>query len=190
MLANNQEVWTWTGPACHEDASAVTQLTSLDRPMNEDVWRRVGVTPIMGKIRQARLRWYWYVQCSEENLVVRTALCFDPGGCWPRGRPKMLWMDSITRTYTQPQDNLDPDDVHDAGEMEMTKQSGGNTYTCECARREDYYYESNLWQTWLNYQTYLHCLSCRNTTFEPCSTYKPIGQVNCFATNARDTFND
>lgn len=41
----------------------------LDHTMNEDVRRRLGVTPIMEKMRVAHLRWYSHVQCSKENSL-------------------------------------------------------------------------------------------------------------------------
>ena len=63
--------------------------------MNNDVRRRLGVAPIVAKMREGRLRWYGHVVRSEEHSVARTAMHLDPDGRRPRGRPKKRWMDRI-----------------------------------------------------------------------------------------------
>ena len=86
-------------------------LTRLDHVMNTDVRKRMGVAPIVEKMREARLRWHGHVVRSDANSVARTALRLDPPGQRPRGRPKKRWMDRINEDMkivnAAPEDALD-----------------------------------------------------------------------------------
>lgn len=53
-------------------------LTRLDRMMNKDVRRRMGMTPIFGKMREAQL--CWYVIRSGDETVAKTAYRLSPPG--------------------------------------------------------------------------------------------------------------
>jgi hypothetical protein len=70
-------------------------LTRLDRVMNQDVRKVMGVAPITKKMRESRLRWYGHVRRSNDDSVAATALRLSPEGRRPRGRPKKRWLDRL-----------------------------------------------------------------------------------------------
>ncbi|XP_056107178.1 uncharacterized protein LOC130085442 [Rhinichthys klamathensis goyatoka] len=70
-------------------------LTRFDRVMNEDVRRRMGVVPIVQKMREARLCWYGHVIRSGDETTVKTAYNLSPPGQRPRGRQKKRWLDRL-----------------------------------------------------------------------------------------------
>lgn len=83
-------------------------LTRLDQVMNKDVWKVLGVAPIIEKMREAHL--HWYGRRGEES-VARRALRLSPDGRQPHGQPKKRWMDRIKENMKQinaaPEDTLD-----------------------------------------------------------------------------------
>lgn len=110
----------WPAAARHEQALNTMEmrmlrwsigLTRWDRVTNVDVRKRLGVAPIVEKMRETRLRWYGHVMRSDEDSIARTALRYDPPGQRPRGRPKKRWMDRIKddmkTTNAAPEDALD-----------------------------------------------------------------------------------
>lgn len=59
---------------------------------NEDIWHKVGVAPIEGKMRETRLRWFGHVQrrCMDNPMRRYERLAMD-GLKRGRGRPKKYW---------------------------------------------------------------------------------------------------
>uniref|UniRef100_A0A914WFV1 Polyprotein n=1 Tax=Plectus sambesii TaxID=2011161 RepID=A0A914WFV1_9BILA len=70
-------------------------VTKLEHVMNVDVRWRLGVAPIIEKMREARLRWYGHVMRSDGDAVSKTAMNLSLAGQRPRGRPKKRWLDRI-----------------------------------------------------------------------------------------------
>ncbi|XP_039627278.1 uncharacterized protein LOC120540503 [Polypterus senegalus] len=114
----------WPTTAKHEQALHTMEmrmlrwclgLTCWDQVMNEDVRKRLGIAPIMEKMREARLRWYGHVVCADDNSVAKTAMRLDPGDQRPRGRPKKRWMDRIKEDMKIV--NLAPEDALDRAKL-------------------------------------------------------------------------
>ncbi|VDO97145.1 unnamed protein product [Heligmosomoides polygyrus] len=63
-------------------------VTRLDGVRNDTIWQRFGVTSIVVKLREARLRWYGHVLRASGDTVGKTGLNFEVPGKRPRGRPK------------------------------------------------------------------------------------------------------
>lgn len=70
-------------------------LTRLDHVRNDVVRSRMGVAPIIEKMREGRMRWYGHVMRSCENSVAKAAMTMRPLGERPRGRPKKRWTDQV-----------------------------------------------------------------------------------------------
>ncbi|XP_051574277.1 uncharacterized protein LOC127452701 [Myxocyprinus asiaticus] len=105
----------WPASTRHEQALHVMEmhmlrwtlgLTRWDQVMNEDVRKIMGVTPIMDKMREARLQWYSHAVGVEESTAPQPR-----GKKKPCGRPKKWWMDQIKEDMrhvnTTPEDALD-----------------------------------------------------------------------------------
>ncbi len=67
----------------------------LDRVRNEDVRRRMGVSPIVEKMCEAWLRWYGHIIRSGDDTVAKTAYNLSPPGRRPRGLSKKRWLDRL-----------------------------------------------------------------------------------------------
>ncbi|WMV26024.1 hypothetical protein MTR67_019409, partial [Solanum verrucosum] len=76
--------------------------TRSDKIRNEVIWEKVGVAPVVDKLREARLRWFGYVKrrCADapvrrcEGLVVE-------GTRRGRGRPRKYWGEVIRQDLAQ-----------------------------------------------------------------------------------------
>lgn len=111
------------------------RLTCLDHAMNEDVWRRLGVAPIIEKIREAHLRLYSHVQRSKENLLqeqpsASTQETVDHKEDQRSGGWIAPLRTCVPRTSTQRTSTTEPN-----GD-EKAKQ--GTTYEWECAREWEF----------------------------------------------------
>ncbi|VDP26075.1 unnamed protein product [Heligmosomoides polygyrus] len=71
------------------------EVTRMDRERNDTIRQRFGVTPIVEKLREARLRWYGHVLRASDDNVRKSGLNFEVPGKRPRGRPKQRWLDSL-----------------------------------------------------------------------------------------------
>ena len=72
--------------------------TRRDRIRNEDIQDRVGVAPIEEKLVQHRLRWFGHVQRRPPEAPVRSGVLDRVGNVRRgRGRPKLIWDESIKR---------------------------------------------------------------------------------------------
>ena len=72
-------------------------VTRLDRIRNEVVRERLGVAPIVDKMRESRLRWLGHVERRENDSVINTARNLNVEGVRPRGRPKLRWKDTVEK---------------------------------------------------------------------------------------------
>ncbi|VDO47371.1 unnamed protein product [Haemonchus placei] len=71
------------------------EVTRLDRISNDVIKERVGVAPIVVKMREARFRWYGHVFRADEDNVRKIGLNLDVSGKRPRGRSKQRWLDTL-----------------------------------------------------------------------------------------------
>ncbi|KAI3801888.1 hypothetical protein L1987_30005 [Smallanthus sonchifolius] len=69
--------------------------TRKDRIRNEVVRKRLGVTCILDKIREGRLRWFGHVKTRQSTDPVRTVETLVVEGKRSRGRPKLTWDERI-----------------------------------------------------------------------------------------------
>ena len=72
-------------------------VTRLDRIRTEVVRERLGVAPIVDKMRESRLRWLGHVERRENDSVINTARNLNVEGVRPRGRPKLRWKDTVEK---------------------------------------------------------------------------------------------
>jgi len=84
-------------------------LTRLDRVMNMDIRKRLGVAPITEKMREAWLQWYGHVVHSSDDSVAKAALRLSPRGWRPRGRLKIRWLDRLKDDMKKR--NIEPEDA-------------------------------------------------------------------------------
>nr|CDJ84670.1 endonuclease-reverse transcriptase [Haemonchus contortus] len=71
------------------------RVTRLDRISNDAIWERFCVAPIVGKMREARLRFYGHVLRAKNDSVRKIGLNLDLTGKRPRGCPKQRWLDTL-----------------------------------------------------------------------------------------------
>ena len=64
---------------------------------NEEITEAATFQPITTHLMQKRLRWYGHVRRRDESHTTRTVLDMVVEGVRPRGRPKVRYMDIITR---------------------------------------------------------------------------------------------
>ena len=88
-------------------------LTLRDKKRNDDIRRILGVACITDKVREARLRWFGYVQRREEDCV-RRILEADVRGQRSRGRQRKRWIDVVK--YNMEDLRLDLMDVENRAE--------------------------------------------------------------------------
>ena len=65
----------------------------MDKIKNEFIRGTAHVRQIGEKVREARLRWYGYVQRQNAEYIVKRMLCLELPGKRRRGRPKTRFMD-------------------------------------------------------------------------------------------------
>jgi len=70
-------------------------VTREDRIRNKCVRDNIGVTSIVVKIKENRLRWFGHVMRREETKAVKVVMKMNVEGKRGRGRPKMIWLDTI-----------------------------------------------------------------------------------------------
>ena len=70
-------------------------VTKLDRQRNEDILEELGVTDILTKARQARLRWYGHLRRMNEESAPKKIWKMEIKGKRPRGRPQKRWMENV-----------------------------------------------------------------------------------------------
>ena len=70
-------------------------VTKLDRQRNEDILEELGVTDILTKARQARLRWYGHLRRMNEESAPKKIWRMEIEGKRPRGRPQKRWMENV-----------------------------------------------------------------------------------------------
>ena len=66
-----------------------------DKIRNEKIRRRCGVTDIVDKMREARLRWFGHMLRREGDEPVKMALEMKVEGHRGRGRSRQRWMDCV-----------------------------------------------------------------------------------------------
>ncbi len=82
-------VWRWR---CSVGLSASPRL---DRVRNEDVRRRIGVSPIVEKMCEAWLRWQWPHHQKRWWYSGENSIQLSPPGQRPRGLSKKRWLDRL-----------------------------------------------------------------------------------------------
>ncbi|EYC14091.1 hypothetical protein Y032_0042g713 [Ancylostoma ceylanicum] len=70
-------------------------VTLKDKVSNKMVRSTFGVTPMIDKMREARLRWFGHVLRREGGSVAKAALTLEVKGIRPRRRPKTLLLDCV-----------------------------------------------------------------------------------------------
>ena len=70
-------------------------VTREDRIRNEYIRGSIGVSSIVEKMRENRLRWFGHVRRREETEAVRVVMDMNVVGKRGRGRPKKRWLDGI-----------------------------------------------------------------------------------------------
>ncbi|VDO23226.1 unnamed protein product [Heligmosomoides polygyrus] len=70
-------------------------VTRLDPVRNDSIRQRFGVTPIVEKLREARLRWYGHVLRASGDTLRKIGLNFEAPGKRPRGGRKQRWLDTL-----------------------------------------------------------------------------------------------
>ena len=72
--------------------------TRRDRVQNEAIRDRVGVAPIVEKLTQHRLRWFGHIQRRPPEAPVRSGVLKRVDKVKRgRGRPKLIWDESVKR---------------------------------------------------------------------------------------------
>ncbi|VDP10816.1 unnamed protein product [Heligmosomoides polygyrus] len=71
------------------------EVTCMDRFRNDIIRQKFGVTAMVDKMREARLRWYGHVLRGKEDSVRKIGLNFEVIGKRPRGRPKQRLADTL-----------------------------------------------------------------------------------------------
>jgi hypothetical protein len=66
-----------------------------DRMKNEYVRISMGISSIVGMMRENRLRWFSHVIRREETNTVRVLIKMNVEGKRRTGRPKKRWLDTI-----------------------------------------------------------------------------------------------
>ena len=72
-------------------------VTLYDRLRSENIRVAIGVAPLSGKIREARLRWYGHVRRADSCSVAGIAFNLRIPGPKPVGRPKTRCTDAVRR---------------------------------------------------------------------------------------------
>ena len=80
-------------------------VTLKDKKRNADIRKAVGVTNIMDKVREDRLRWYGHVKRKEEHSFIRRIVEAEVYGHRRRGRPNKRWMDRVKADFTSSKAN-------------------------------------------------------------------------------------
>ena len=70
-------------------------VTRLNKIKKEFIRGTAQVRSIGDKVREARLRWYGYVQRWNAEFIGKRMLCLELPGKRRRGRPKMRYMDAV-----------------------------------------------------------------------------------------------
>ena len=71
-------------------------VSRMDRVMNEEVRRRVGIErELASRTDQRILRWFGHVETMDEYRMARRVLMAEVSGGLVRGRPRLDWMDGV-----------------------------------------------------------------------------------------------
>jgi len=98
------ECWKTTAPI--DKRLEVFQNQSLRRILkicwpntilNQDLYRRVGMTPLTRTIQIRRWRWLGHVLRMNTDSIPRVALRWTPQGKRRRGRPKETWRRTVQK---------------------------------------------------------------------------------------------
>ncbi|VDO19178.1 unnamed protein product [Heligmosomoides polygyrus] len=88
-----------------------TGITRLDCVRNDSIRQRFGVTPIVEKLREARMRWYGHVLRANGDTARKAGLNFEVPGKRLRERPKQRWLGTLHQDLKMAR--LHPDQVFD-----------------------------------------------------------------------------
>ena len=66
----------------------IPEVSLKDRLTNEEIRKRCAVTDVVGKLREARLRWFGHVTRRDKEEAVRMALETEIEGSRARDRPR------------------------------------------------------------------------------------------------------
>jgi hypothetical protein len=72
--------------------------TRKDQIRNDDIWDKLGVTPIQEKLVQHRLRWFGHIQRRPPEVLVRSGiLCRPENTRREKNQPRLTWEEAIKR---------------------------------------------------------------------------------------------
>ena len=86
-------------------------ITLKDKVRSAETRREIGVTEIVEKVRETRMRWYGHVQRMENTDEVKTTMEKAVQGRRRRRRPRKRWIDCIRKDLKDLR--LDPEDALD-----------------------------------------------------------------------------
>ena len=72
-------------------------ISLRDKIRSEDIRKRSGVTDIVDKMQESRLRWYGHISRREVEQDIRRVMEMEVEGNRGRGRPKRRWMDCVEK---------------------------------------------------------------------------------------------
>ena len=107
IVLYGSECWPTTKAQEHKLSVAEMRMlrwmcghTRPDKIRNEDIRRKVGVTSIVDKLRECRLRWFGHVRRRPAEAPVRRCESLDLGDIKRgRGRPKKSWKEVIQHDF-------------------------------------------------------------------------------------------
>ena len=70
-------------------------VSLLDHVRNDDLRQKYGVSPIMDKLREIRMRWHGHVLRAKDNTLAKLAMNQQVQGDRRKGRPKQRWLDTL-----------------------------------------------------------------------------------------------
>ena len=100
-------------------------VTLRDRVRSEELRRELGVTPLIMKVREKRLRWFGHVERREEDNIIRKMSSMEVEGKRPRGRPKKRWRDCIREDMREM--NVEENDVANRNRWKATTRAADPT---------------------------------------------------------------
>ncbi len=72
-------------------------ISLRDKIRSEDIRKRSGVTDIVDKMQESRLRWYGHISRREVEQDIRRVMEMEVEGNRGRGRPKRRWLDCVEK---------------------------------------------------------------------------------------------
>ena len=74
----------------------VTGLRLRDKVRSSDIWREIGVEPLLLLVERSQLRWFGHLTRMPPGRLPLEVFRARPTGRRPRGRPRTSWRDYIS----------------------------------------------------------------------------------------------